>query len=52
MTDYFKRTFFQDKQFIESARLKDTVFPFKINELSTLKYMAETQNFFPVEQIY
>jgi lipopolysaccharide export system permease protein len=50
MTDYFKRTFFQDKQFIESARLKDTVFPFKINELSTLKYMAETQNFFQLNK--
>ena len=50
MTDYFKRTFFQDKQFIESARLKDTLFPFKINELSTLKYMAETQNFFQLNK--
>ena len=50
MTDYFKRTFYQDKHFIESARLKDTVFPFKINELSTLKYMAETQNFFQLNK--
>ena len=46
MTDYFKRSFLDDKQYIEKKRLKDTIFSFRIDELSTLNYMAETQNFF------
>jgi len=50
LSDYFKRSFSGDKQLIESARLKDTIFPFKIKELSTLNYMAETQNFFQLNK--
>ena len=36
MTDYFKRSFLDDKQYIEKKRLKDTIFSFRIDELSTL----------------
>ena len=50
MTDYFKRSFLDDKQYIEKKRLKDTIFSFRIDELSTLNYMAETQNFFELNK--
>merc|ERR1711965_580949 len=50
MTDYFKRSFLGNKQFIEKKRLKDTIFSFRIDELSTLNYMAETQNFFELNK--
>ena len=50
MTDYFKRSFLDDKQYIEKKRLKDTIFSFRIDELSTLNYMAETQNFFKLNK--
>ena len=50
MTDYFKRSFIDDKQYIEKKRLKDTIFSFRIDELSTLNYMAETQNFFELNK--
>ena len=50
LTDYFKRSFNGDNQFIESKRILDTIFSFKINELSSLNYMAETQNFFELNK--
>ena len=50
LTDYFKRSFSNDNQIIESKKLVDTLFSFKINELSTLNYMAETQNFFELNK--
>jgi len=50
MTDYFKRSFLDDKQYIEKKRLKDTIFSLRIDELSTLNYMAETQNFFELNK--
>lgn len=50
MTDYFKRSFLDGKQYIEKKRLKDTIFSFRIDELSTLNYMAETQNFFELNK--
>jgi lipopolysaccharide export system permease protein len=46
LNDYFKRTFKNNSQLIESKRIKDTIFSFKIDELSSLNYMADTQNFF------
>ena len=50
LTDYFKRSFKIDKEFIESKKILDTVFSFKINELSSVNYMAETQNFFELNK--
>jgi lipopolysaccharide export system permease protein len=50
LTDYFKRSFKNDKEFIESKKILDTVFSFKINELSSVNYMAETQNFFELNK--
>ena len=52
LMDYFKRSFVGDNQFIESKKVLDTIFPFKINELSSLNYMAETQNFFELNKFY
>ena len=46
LTDYFKRSFIDSTQVIESKRIKDTIFSFKINELTSLNYMAQTQNYF------
>ena len=46
LTDYFRRNFLEKNQIITSKKIHDTIFPFKINELSSLKYMAETQNLF------
>jgi len=50
LTDYFKRSFENDEEFIESKKILDTVFSFKINELSSVNYMAETQNFFELNK--
>ena len=50
LTDYFKRSFKNDKEFIDSKKILDTVFSFKINELSSVNYMAETQNFFELNK--
>ena len=50
LTDYFKRSFNNDGQVIESKKILDTIFSFKINELSALNYMAETQNFFELNE--
>ena len=50
LTDYFKRSFKKDEEFIESKKILDTVFSFKINELSSVNYMAETQNFFELNK--
>ena len=50
LTDYFKRSFKNDEEFIESKKILDTVFSFKINELSSVNYMAETQNFFELNK--
>jgi lipopolysaccharide export system permease protein len=50
LTDYFKRSFNNGGQVIESKKILDTIFSFKINELSALNYMAETQNFFELNE--
>ena len=50
LTDYFKRSFNGNFQSIESKRILDTIFPFKINELTSVNYMAETKNFFELNK--
>jgi lipopolysaccharide export system permease protein len=50
LTDYFKRSFNEENQSIVSNKILDTLFSFKINELSTLNYMAETQNYFELNE--
>ena len=45
MTDFFKRKYFNDKEFIESKKNHDTIFNFKIDDLSPFTYQAKTLNF-------
>ena len=46
LTDFFKRTFNEELEVIESRRIYDTIFNFNINDLSSLKYQAMALNFF------
>ena len=46
LTDFFKRTFNDDLEIIESRRIYDAIFNFNINDLSSLKYQAKALNFF------
>ena len=46
LTDFFKRTFNDDLEIIESRRIYDTIFNFNIDDLSSLKYQAKALNFF------
>ena len=46
LTDFFKRTFNQELEIIESRRIYDTIFNFNIDDLSSLKYQAKALNFF------
>ena len=46
LTDFFKRTFNEDLEIIESRRIYDTIFNFNIDDLSSLKYQAKALNFF------
>ena len=46
LTDFFKRTYNEELEIIESRRIYDTIFNFKIDDLSSLKYQAKALNFF------
>ena len=46
LTDFFKRTYNKELEIIESRRIYDTIFNFKIDDLSSLKYQAKALNFF------
>ena len=46
LTDFFKRTFNEELEMIESRRIYDTIFNFNIDDLSSLKYQAKALNFF------
>ena len=46
LTDFFKRTFNEELEIIESRRIYDTIFNFNIDDLSSLKYQAEALNFY------
>ena len=46
LTDFFKRTYNEELEIIESRRIYDTIFDFKIDDLSSLKYQAKALNFF------
>ena len=46
LTDFFKRKFNEELEIIESRRIYDTIFNFKIDDLSSLKYQAKALNFF------
>ena len=46
LTDFFKRTFTDELEIIESRRIYDTIFNFNIDDLSSLNYQAKALNFF------
>ena len=50
LTDFFKRSYINDKEIIESRRIYDTIFNFKIDDLSSLKYQAKALNFFELNK--
>ena len=50
LTDFFKRSYINDKEIIESRRVYDTIFNFNIDDLSSLKYQAKALNFFELNK--
>ena len=50
LTDYFKRTFKNQAEQIESKRIFDTVMNFKISDLEVINYQAKTLNFFELNR--
>jgi lipopolysaccharide export system permease protein len=49
LTSYSKRTVKGDTALIESKRRLDTLFPFKINDLTQVSYVAETKNLYELD---
>ncbi len=50
LTSYSKRTVMGDTALIESKRRLDTLFPFKINDLTQVSYIAETKNLYELDE--
>lgn len=46
LTSYVKRTLKGETEIVETKRRLDTIFPFKINDLTPVSYIAETKNLF------
>ena len=46
LTSYVKRSINGNKEMVETKRRLDTIFPFKINDLTPVSYIAETKNLF------
>ena len=50
LTDFFKRSFVNESEIIESRRIYDTLFNFNIEDLSSLKYQAKVLSFFELNK--
>ena len=50
LTDFFKRSFVNESEIIESRRIYDTLFNFNIEDLSSLKYQAKALSFFELNK--
>ena len=50
LTDYFKRSYINNNELIESRRIYDTLFNFNMGDLSSLKYQAKALNFFDLNK--
>ena len=50
LTDYFKRSYINNNELIESRRIYDTLFNFNMSDLSSLKYQAKALNFFDLNK--
>ena len=46
LTSYMKRTLVNNKEVVETKRKLDTIFNFKIDDLTPVSYIAETKNLF------
>ncbi|SMC80649.1 lipopolysaccharide export system permease protein [Cellulophaga tyrosinoxydans] len=46
LTSYVKRSIKGEKEIVETKRRLDTIFPFQINDLTPVSYIAETKNLF------
>lgn len=46
LTSYVKRSINGEEELVETKRRLDTIFPFKINDLTPVSYIAETKNLF------
>ena len=51
LTNYVKRTVYDDTENIERYTRKDTIFDFDIEDLAPLNYVAETLNFFELNNL-
>ncbi len=51
LTNYVKRTVYDDTENIERYTRKDTIFDFNIEDLAPLNYVAETLNFFELNNL-
>lgn len=50
LTSYVKRKMVGDSAILESKRRLDTIFSFKIDDLTPVSYVAETKNLFELDQ--
>lgn len=50
LTAYVKRTLIGETEIIEKKNRLDTIFPFKINDLTPVSYIAETKNLFELNK--
>jgi lipopolysaccharide export system permease protein len=50
LTSYEKRTLVNDKEIVETKRRLDTIFDFKIDDLTPVSYIAETKNMFELDK--
>jgi lipopolysaccharide export system permease protein len=50
LTDYFKRSYINNNELIESRRIYDTLFNFNMSDLSSLKYQAKALDFFDLNK--
>lgn len=50
LTSYVKRSLVGETEIIETKTRLDTIFPFKINDLTPVSYIAETKNLFELNE--
>ena len=51
LTNYVERKIIEEKEFIEKVTRKDTILDFDIDDLAPLNYVAETLNFFELNDL-
>ena len=51
LTNYVKRTIIDDQEILKKVTRKDTILDFDIDDLAPLNYVAETLNFFELNEL-